>query len=124
MSDLCLCRERKREADDNVDEPESKRMKTEDDVQEEDATLSAPMDAPADDAQEGEGEETTSVTEDVSMLPESVDSETTTPAPEVPEVNPEINRNRRKKRSQDGGGFKENPYTFLKPNDPILLNCM
>jgi len=29
------------------------------------------------------------------------------------------------KRTTDGGGsFKENPYTFLAPNDPILLTCM
>ena len=28
-------------------------------------------------------------------------------------------------KSSDGGGsFKENPYTFLAPDDPILLNCM
>lgn len=28
-------------------------------------------------------------------------------------------------QSQNGGGsFKENPYTFLAPNDPILLTCM
>lgn len=30
-----------------------------------------------------------------------------------------------KEKSTDGGGsFKENPYTFLAPDDPILLNCM
>lgn len=29
-------------------------------------------------------------------------------------------------KNTDGGGgsFKENPYTFLAPDDPILLNCM
>ncbi|KAK0480938.1 S-adenosyl-L-methionine-dependent methyltransferase [Armillaria novae-zelandiae] len=26
--------------------------------------------------------------------------------------------------SAGGGSFKENPYTFLRPNDPILLSCI
>lgn len=28
------------------------------------------------------------------------------------------------KTADGGGSFKENPYTFLAPNDPILLTCM
>ena len=31
------------------------------------------------------------------------------------------------KKSKDGGGvnsFREHPFTFLAPGDPILLNCM
>ena len=31
------------------------------------------------------------------------------------------------KKSKDSGGvnpFKEHPFTFLAPDDPILLNCM
>ena len=28
------------------------------------------------------------------------------------------------KTADGGGSFKENPYTFLAPDDPILLNCM
>jgi multisite-specific tRNA:(cytosine-C5)-methyltransferase len=28
------------------------------------------------------------------------------------------------KSGQGGGSFKENPYTFLSPDDPILLSCM
>lgn len=28
------------------------------------------------------------------------------------------------KSSRGGGSFKENPYTFLSPDDPILLSCM
>lgn len=28
------------------------------------------------------------------------------------------------KFTDGGGSFKENPYTFLAPDDPILLNCM
>ncbi|KAH9477926.1 Multisite-specific tRNA:(cytosine-C(5))-methyltransferase trm4b [Psilocybe cubensis] len=116
--------ERKREADDAEEEPESKRLKTDEDPQIEDEALPAPMDVPQDEVKEDEVEEP-SVAEEVDMLPESIESETTTPAPEVQtEVNPEINQNRRKKKSQDGGGFKENPYTFLKPDDPILLNCI
>lgn len=29
-----------------------------------------------------------------------------------------------KATSGGGGSFKENPYTFLRPDDPILLSCM
>ncbi|PBK71008.1 S-adenosyl-L-methionine-dependent methyltransferase [Armillaria solidipes] len=29
-----------------------------------------------------------------------------------------------KATSGGGGSFKENPYTFLRPNDPILLSCI
>ena len=28
------------------------------------------------------------------------------------------------KKATDGGSFKENPYTFLAPDDPILLTCV
>ena len=28
------------------------------------------------------------------------------------------------KTTDGGGSFKENPYTFLASDDPILLNCM
>ena len=28
------------------------------------------------------------------------------------------------KKTDGGGSFKENPYTFLASDDPILLNCM
>lgn len=31
---------------------------------------------------------------------------------------------RKGKEKGPDGGFKENPYTFLSPEDPILLNCM
>ncbi|PPQ85011.1 hypothetical protein CVT25_010400 [Psilocybe cyanescens] len=110
--------ERKREAGDSADEPESKRMRASEDVsQEDDVALPVPVDSGEDDVKEEE----MSVMEDITMLP---DSETATPAPELSEVNPEINRNRRKKKSKDGGGFKENPYTFLPPDDPILLSCI
>ncbi|PPR07386.1 hypothetical protein CVT26_013702 [Gymnopilus dilepis] len=29
-----------------------------------------------------------------------------------------------KKKVKDGGSFKENPYTFLSPDDPILRSCI
>lgn len=35
------------------------------------------------------------------------------------------NRNRGRERDNDGGGgFKEPPFTFLAPDDPILLSCL
>lgn len=42
------------------------------------------------------------------------------------EINAESNGKRQGKAQSKGttGSFKENPYTFLAPNDPILLTCM
>lgn len=33
-------------------------------------------------------------------------------------------KNQSQKSTDGGGSFKENPYTFLAPDDPNLLNCM
>jgi len=81
-------RERKREADEPAEVPESKRVKIDDD--------SLP---------EGEG---TTVPQDASTPPKSSGT------------------SRSRKKNWDGGNsmFKENPYTFLRPDDPILQICM
>jgi multisite-specific tRNA:(cytosine-C5)-methyltransferase len=33
-------------------------------------------------------------------------------------------KERKSKAAEGGSSFKEQPYTFLDPEDPILLNCM
>lgn len=52
----------------------------------------------------------------------------TTPADEAATEHSKREKARRKKHDtsgDDGGGvFKEHPYTFLPPTDPILKNCM
>lgn len=86
--------ERKRESNDVFELPESKKPRLS-----EDATVG--------------GEELT--------IPVTVDME--------PEAKPGSTGKRQgkvqsQKTTGGGGSFKENPYTFLAPNDPILLNCM
>jgi hypothetical protein len=37
---------------------------------------------------------------------------------------PESGKKSQKGKATEGGGsFKEQPYTFLAPHDPILINC-
>ncbi|KAG6830768.1 hypothetical protein H0H87_007167 [Tephrocybe sp. NHM501043] len=52
---------------------------------------------------------------------EAVDSQVTTEttATKVPRKEKKV-----KEGNGGGGNFKEHPYTFLPPTDPILLNCM
>lgn len=40
------------------------------------------------------------------------------PTPKTP------TKKEKNKSAQGGGSFKENPYTFLSPDDPILLSCV
>ncbi|KAF8906542.1 S-adenosyl-L-methionine-dependent methyltransferase [Gymnopilus junonius] len=49
-----------------------------------------------------------------------------TPSPSL-SVAPEqasAEKNQSKKKSKEGSSFKENPYTFLPPDDPILRSCI
>ena len=55
------------------------------------------------------------------------------PVPVVDDVKPEAKsagtgkrqgKSQSQKTTDGGGSFKENPYTFLASDDPILLNCM
>ena len=48
------------------------------------------------------------------------------PAPDAPPNTTNSNKTKTKtKGKQSGdGGFKENPYTFIAPNDPIVQGCM
>lgn len=46
-----------------------------------------------------------------------------TPTPQE-SVAPESSKRQKKTKEGGGGSFKEHPYTFLAPDDPILVNCM
>jgi hypothetical protein len=95
-SDQWLLRERKREADEAAEVSESKRLKVDDDLILED--------------------------EDI----------TTSSGVRLTELKGHCTPKKSggngcsKKKSLDGGNsmFKENPYTFLHPDDPILHTCM
>jgi multisite-specific tRNA:(cytosine-C5)-methyltransferase len=57
---------------------------------------------------------------------ESVAPEFVHPAPPEPsQLNKLKAKGKPEAKDKDGGGsFKENPYTFLSPDDPILQSCM
>jgi multisite-specific tRNA:(cytosine-C5)-methyltransferase len=81
-------RERKREADEPAEVPESKRVKIDDDFLLEDEGTTVPQDANAHPKSSG------------------------------------TSRSRKKTLDGSNSMFKENPYTFLRPDDPILQICM
>ena len=46
---------------------------------------------------------------------------------ETDQVVKDVQRNDKKRNKLDEGGgthFKENPYTFIAPDDPIVQSCM
>lgn len=45
-------------------------------------------------------------------------------AEEVVVPKPSNTKEKGKGKAKGNGGFKENPYTFLSPEDPILQGCM
>lgn len=95
---LINCRERKRDAESLTEEPESKRLRL--------SEAPSPEDTPA--------------------FVEPVETTTTTTVLEAT-AEPEKAAQPKKKvkdNSSGNGGFKENPYTFLSPEDPILCGCM
>ena len=60
---------------------------------------------------------------------ESGPSKEPTPAPAASQIDPEAfkKQQRGKKHRADGSGvihFKENPFTFVSPDDPIIKTCM
>ncbi|KDR72476.1 hypothetical protein GALMADRAFT_252559 [Galerina marginata CBS 339.88] len=61
--------------------------------------------------------------EEMSMLAHAINSEPMKAVVSQAQVSVELPRS--KKKAKDGGGsFKENPYTFLSSNDPILRSCI
>ena len=92
------CRERKREADAGdlpSETPDAKRLKT---------SAEVPPDQEA-------------------RLP-VVTADSAGPVPVDTELETSTVKANSKKKVKDGGSFKENPYTFLSPDDPILRSCM
>jgi multisite-specific tRNA:(cytosine-C5)-methyltransferase len=87
--------ERKRESNDIFELPESKKPRLSADATVEEEELAIPVDA--------------------DMEPEFTSQST----------GKRQGKGRSQKTTTDSGGsFKENPYTFLAPDDPNLLNCM
>ena len=89
------------------------------------------LDEPPSTSEAAQPEADTELAEDVEdELPdESGPSKEPTPAPAAPHVDPEAfkKQQRGKKHRADGGGvihFKENPFTFVSPDDPIIKTCM
>jgi multisite-specific tRNA:(cytosine-C5)-methyltransferase len=94
-------RERKREADELVDVPDAKKPRLIDESTDEADPVSTTN---------------TPTTEDIVMA---------TKTDKDPSTEPASNKEKGKsKLSETGGSFRENPYTFLSPDDPILMSCM
>jgi len=55
---------------------------------------------------------------------ESADASTENPHSENNKPTQTLTKKGKNKSTQGRGSFKENPYTFLSPDDPILLSCM
>ncbi|RDB16064.1 Multisite-specific tRNA:(cytosine-C(5))-methyltransferase trm4b [Hypsizygus marmoreus] len=84
----------------------------------------------------GDDEEVQLAEDDTNMTPIETEEKTddsalaTKPEEGASSVAPDTKpaRSKQEKKAKDGGGgngsFKEHPYTFLSPDDPILLNCM
>lgn len=111
-----LCRERKREAGEpvDVDVPEAKKPRLVVGNELGEAQVER-GDAGMDDAGEPHEAAAESV-DDVVM-------DGNPPAAKPSQVG--SNKGKRKaKPSESGGSFKENPYTFLSPDDPNLQSCM
>lgn len=105
---------RKREADELEDVPDTKKPR----LTEQEAELKPEV------TEEELVEEESMVTEqDGEVDTEAKDEEKTSTL--AADVVPATKPKREKKVKEGGGGsFKEHPYTFLPPDDPILLNCM
>lgn len=103
-----LISERKREANEPEDVPEAKKPRLVDYEPDETAM-----------------EEDTEVTLDESKA-ESADASTENPHSEgnMKPTPKTLTKKGKSKSAQGGGSFKENPYTFLSPDDLILLSCM
>jgi multisite-specific tRNA:(cytosine-C5)-methyltransferase len=101
------CRERKREASTPVDEPDLKKPRLADDEV-----------STSNEIETGSSVLTPSVPfTDGDVVMQSKVEESSIPKPEqaVP---------KKKGKAKGDGGFKENPYTYLTPSDPILQSCM
>ncbi|KAJ7221845.1 S-adenosyl-L-methionine-dependent methyltransferase [Mycena haematopus] len=84
-------RERKREADESMEIPESKKPRLDTDG------VASEVEAPPETA------------------PVAAEPATKNPAP------PKAGK---QKKGEGGGSFKENPYTYLSPDDPAILSCV
>ncbi|CAA7268497.1 unnamed protein product [Cyclocybe aegerita] len=107
--------DRKREAEEGATElPDSKKPRLSEDIvakEEEDPIAfetTSEVEAGIDEAAEGITEEPMA-----EPIPESE-------KPTLPAARPQ----KKKALERGEGGFKENPYTFLSPDDPILLSCI
>lgn len=105
-----ISRDRKREAESSVEEPESKRPRTSDELVEEVSTAADQV-HPEKNQDEEKSDE---------IMVDLVDQEPSTET--VPQGRSEEKRTKKDKSKESG--FKENPYTFLSPDDPILLSCL
>lgn len=102
-------RDRKRDAGTPVNAPKAKKARIED---EEDVNISHDDEAEA-------GREASPVDADM----ENVEAPVEGIANEVyPPINPSAANT--KKKDRGNGGFKENPYTYISPDDAILRGCM
>lgn len=97
-------RDRKREASAPVDEPDGKkpRLDSKEVVRDAEREESMPLSEKTDDA-----------IEDNAVENADEDSGNAKPSGTAS-----------KRKSKGDGGFKEHPYTFLLPNDPILQSCL
>ncbi|ETW75883.1 hypothetical protein HETIRDRAFT_436831 [Heterobasidion irregulare TC 32-1] len=111
-------REGKRVADEASDEPEIKRARLAGD--EDLSTAEVVETEPAVEGGEPMDEEDDRTTEPSTPRLDAV------PAPDAPPNTTNSNKTKTKtKGKQSGdGGFKENPYTFIAPNDPIVQGCI
>ncbi|KAJ6571942.1 cytosine-5--methyltransferase [Mycena capillaripes] len=104
-------REKKREAEaDELPEiPDSKKPRLDEGVPESEALVKDGPDAPA----------------ETEWEPEPLPADAADSAAETPEVakNP-APRAAKGKKGEGGGSFKENPYTFLAPDDPTTASCV
>ena len=98
---LSSYRERKREAEDSEETPETKKPRLTDEHN----------------------------AEELGNIPETeTDMEPTKGCPSTQEsllsTSKRGGKGRKGEATEGSGSFKEQPYTFLAPEDPILLNCM
>jgi len=101
-----LCRDRKREVEDPEGNQETKKPRLMD--KQVTLQLEEMVNAPVEEAD----------AQDVPMEPKAgtLLSEESFP--------PSTSKGMHRKVADDGGSFKEQPYTFLAPEDPIILKCM